>query len=246
MAGANVTGTVGLAQYVTQNAQANITSVGTLTSLAVTGAVTAASTSVTGNSTAANVVATGLITSTQQTVAGTANVGTVGNIVIAGRNIATDMLLSPDGLTGVANLSRGRIAIGAGNVANSFDYDSLNWRRVLISDTIYHANTTTRGSELAVDLITSLTGNVNNTSWQNRGIVMSHTVAGGSAANTVAGPVNNQARAVNQLTPIVTFLVIGGNSIGAGNTTVGAGCSLKPTILVDNYSTVDSGLWCAV
>ena len=241
VAGANVTGTVGLAQYVTQNAQANITSVGTLTSLAVTGAVTAASTSVTGNSTAANVVATGLITSTQQTVAGTANVGTVGNIVIAGRNIATDMILSPDGLTGLANLSRGRIAIGAGNVANSFDYDSLNWRRVLISDTIYHANTTTRGSELAVDLITSLTGNVNNTSWQNRGIVMSHTVAGGSAANTVAGPVNNQARAVNQLTPIVTFLVIGGNSIGAGNTTVGAGCSLKPTILVDNYSTLTQG-----
>ena len=241
VAGANVTGTVGLAQYVTQNAQANITSVGTLTSLAVTGAVTAASTSVTGNSTAANVVATGLITSTQQTVAGTANVGTVGNIVIAGRNIATDMILSPDGLTGLANLSRGRIAIGAGNVANSFDYDSLNWRRVLISDTIYHANTTTRGSELAVDLITSLTGNVNNNSWQNRGIVMSHTVAGGSAANTVAGPVNNQARAVNQLTPIVTFLVIGGNSIGAGNTTVGAGCSLKPTILVDNYSTLTQG-----
>ena len=241
VAGANVTGTVGLAQYVTQNAQANITSVGTLTSLAVTGAVTAASTSVTGNSTAANVVATGLITSTQQTVAGTANVGTVGNIVIAGRNIATDMILSPDGLTGLANLSRGRIAIGAGNVANSFDYDSLNWRRVLISDTIYHANTTTRGSELAVDLITSLTGNVNNNSWQNRGIVMSHTVAGGSAANTVAGPVNNGGRAVNQLTPIVTFLVIGGNSIGAGNTTVGAGCSLKPTILVDNYSTLTQG-----
>ena len=253
VAGANVTGTVANATYatsaghaatantVTDAAQANITSVGTLTSLAVTGAVTAASTSVTGNSTAANVVATGLITSTQQTVAGTANVGTVGNIVIAGRNIATDMILSPDGLTGLANLSRGRIAIGAGNVANSFDYDSLNWRRVLISDTIYHANTTTRGSELAVDLITSLTGNVNNTSWQNRGIVMSHTVAGGSAANTVAGPVNNQARAVNQLTPIVTFLVIGGNSIGAGNTTVGAGCSLKPTILVDNYSTLTQG-----
>ena len=241
VAGANVTGTVGLAQYVTQNAQANITSVGTLTSLAVTGAVTAASTSVTGNSTAANVVATGLITSTQQTVAGTANVGTVGNIVIAGRNIATDMILSPDGLTGLANLSRGRIAIGAGNVANSFDYDSNNWRRVLISDTIYHANTTTRGSELAVDLITSLTGNVNNTSWQNRGIVMQHTVVGGSAANTVAGPVNSQSRAVNQLTPIVTFLVIGGNSIGAGNTTVGAGCSLKPSILVDDYSTLTLG-----
>jgi len=241
VAGANVTGTVGLAQYVTQNAQANITSVGTLTSLAVTGAVTAASTSVTGNTTAANVVATGLITSTQQTVAGTANVGTVGNIVIAGRNIATDMILSPDGLTGLANLSRGRIAIGAGNVANSFDYDNLNWRRVLVSDTIYHANTTTRGSEVAVDLITSLTGNVNNTSWQNRGIVVTHTVAGGSAANTMAGPVNSASRAVNQVTPIVTFLVVGGNSIGAGNTTVGAGCGLSPKILVDDNSTLTLG-----
>jgi len=37
--GANVTGTVPLAQYVTQNAQANITSVGTLTSLSVSGNV---------------------------------------------------------------------------------------------------------------------------------------------------------------------------------------------------------------
>ena len=46
VSGANVTGTVGLAQYVTQAAQANITSVGTLTSLSVTGNVTAGNISV--------------------------------------------------------------------------------------------------------------------------------------------------------------------------------------------------------
>ena len=241
VAGANVTGTVGLAQYVTQNAQANITSVGTLTSLAVTGAVTAASTSVTGNSTAANVVATGLITSTQQTITGTANVGTVGNIVIAGRNIATDMLLSPDGLTGVANLSRGRIAMGAGNATGSFDYDTQNWTRLVLSDTIYHANTTTRGREMFVDLTTALTGNVNNNSWQNRTLVVQHTVAGGSMANTMAGPVSSQGRVVNQITPIVSFLNIGGNLIAMGNTTVGAGSALKTSISVDDSSTLTLG-----
>ncbi len=41
VAGANVSGTVGLAQFVTQGAQANITSVGTLTSLDVTGNISA-------------------------------------------------------------------------------------------------------------------------------------------------------------------------------------------------------------
>jgi hypothetical protein len=60
--GANITGTVGLAQYVTQNAQANITSVGTLTSLSVSGNVdagnlrTAGLVTATGNVSGGNII----------------------------------------------------------------------------------------------------------------------------------------------------------------------------------------------
>jgi len=76
--GANVTGTVGLAQYVTQNAQANITSVGTLTGL-----------SVSGNTTSGNLLTGGLISATAN---------------ITGGNLITTGLLSVAGNTTGANL----------------------------------------------------------------------------------------------------------------------------------------------
>ena len=63
VAGANVSGTVDLAQYVTASSQANITSVGTLTSLSVTGDITGANVisattlSITGDITSGNISA---------------------------------------------------------------------------------------------------------------------------------------------------------------------------------------------
>jgi hypothetical protein len=97
IAGANVTGTVanatfatsaGTAGTVTTNAQPNITSVGTLTSLAVTGNANAGNIGVSGNITAANITAnTGVFTgngSGLSAIAGANVTGTVASATTAG------------------------------------------------------------------------------------------------------------------------------------------------------------------
>ena len=95
VSGSNVSGTVGLTQYVTQSAQANITSVGTLTSL-----------SVSGNTTSGNLLTSGLISATG-TITGS-NLSTSGNVLavngsysgflsVAG-NIYANSIVSPQTL----------------------------------------------------------------------------------------------------------------------------------------------------
>jgi hypothetical protein len=97
--GANVTGTVANATYatdagaatsaltagtVTTNAQPNITSVGTLTSLTSTGNISAANVNVTGTVYSSGISSTGLASLTILNVSTTANLGAASNVKITG------------------------------------------------------------------------------------------------------------------------------------------------------------------
>lgn len=84
VAGANVSGTVSRAGTVTTNAQPNITSVGTLTSLDVTGNVVTGNITSSGNANVANLV-----------VSATTNLGSISNVVITGGS--TGQTLTTDG-----------------------------------------------------------------------------------------------------------------------------------------------------
>lgn len=90
--GGNIVGTVGLAGYVTGNAQANITSVGTLTSANISGNLS------TGN----------------LTVSAMTSLGAVGNVKITGGT--TGQALITDG---TGNLSFGSVASGGGGGASA-------------------------------------------------------------------------------------------------------------------------------
>jgi hypothetical protein len=108
LSGANVTGTVANATYadlagtVTNNAQANITSVGILTSL-----------SVSGNTTTGNLLTGGLISATS-TITSAANI-TGGNILTAGLISATSTITSAANITG-GNVLTGGLISATGNV----------------------------------------------------------------------------------------------------------------------------------
>ena len=223
IAGANVTGTVanatfatsaGSANTVIDAAQANITSVGTLTSLSVSGNVdagnlrTAGQVTATGNITGANLVATANLTSTQQTIVGTANNGSTGNIVMSGKNIATDMVFAPDGGNAVT-ASRGRVVVGTGFDGNTAHSAVQN--RLFVNDSVQRTNTGTAVQLFASDTQLSLTGNVTNNSFRQHGVGARIRVGGGSAGNTIA------------LT-----------ASGAGQ--VGAVAALQPNIEVGNVS----------
>jgi len=190
VAGANVSGTVANATYalnanastfagtVTTAAQPNITSVGILTAMNTSGAVSA-----TGNITGANIVATANLTSTQQTVVGTANItnGT-GNIVMSGKNIATDMAYNPDGATGAAAY-QGKVTVGTGWNGNLL-VGGLS--RMTVIDTINRSNTASQIRELEAESIVNLTANVSNTTFRHQAIGGRIRDGGGSAANVFA------------------------------------------------------------
>ena len=209
------------ANTVTDAAQANITSVGTLTSLSVSGNVdagnlrTAGQVTATGNINGANLVATANLTSTQQTVVGTANTGTTGNIVMSGRNIATDMKFSPDGSTGTAQYT-GRVMIGTGWLGNNAVGQPS---RLAVSDVIERTNTGTNIKHFDVDSIVSLAANVTNSSFRQHGIGTIVRVGGGSAANTYSG--STGAGVVNAFAGIQPQVNIGNVSpYFLGNTTI--------------------------
>jgi hypothetical protein len=144
-------------------------------------AVSATTVSATGNITGANLVATANLTSTQQTVVGTANTGTTGNIVMSGRNIATDMAYQPDGQTSPA-LYYGKIMIGTGFNGNN----NLGTASRLASwDAIMRGNTSTQVRQFDVETQVSLTGNVTNGSFRQQGLGARVRIGGGSAGNSI-------------------------------------------------------------
>lgn len=196
VAGANVSGTVANATYadsagtsvtVTGAAQGNITSVGTLTTLSVSGNVQGANINTNGIVSAAsnvlglNLIAAGNLTSTQQSVIGTANVGTTGNIVMSGKNIATDMAFVPDGGNAVT-ADTSRVVVGTGwngNISHS-----AQQQRLLVSDTYNRTNTATQVRLLASEALVNLTANVTNSSTRNQALGGSLRIGGGASANT--------------------------------------------------------------
>jgi len=144
IAGANVTGTVanatfatssGTAATVTGNAQANITSVGTLTSLSVTGTVTAGNVSTTGNITAGyflgngsqltNIPAGGSNTQIQfndgGVFAGNANVTydkATGNVTLGNLVMNGNIILNVNSWQSNTDPNPGRVIIGTGQLGN--------------------------------------------------------------------------------------------------------------------------------
>ena len=135
-----------------------------------------------GNINGANLVASANLTSTQQTVVGTANTGTTGNIVVSGRNIATDMAYSPDGATGTA-LYTGRVMVGTGWLGNNAV--GLG-SRLAVMDTINRGNTGTAVRHVDSEVQVNLTGNVTNTGFRQQALGGRMRIGGGSAANTTA------------------------------------------------------------
>jgi len=130
---ANITGnvnyanTAGTAQYVTANAQANITSVGTLTSLSVSGntvggnlitagAVSALSVSASGNITGGNLVTSGAVTTTANVVGG--------NLVTAGQ--VTANTISSTTISASGNVTGGNLITSGQVSANTISATSIS------------------------------------------------------------------------------------------------------------------------
>lgn len=103
----DIVGTIATAEYVTQNAQANITSVGTLTSLDVTGNITS------GNLSGTNIFGT-LATAAQTNIT---SIGTLGSLAVTG-NIASGNT-SGAIITGTSTVIGGGITLNANTISSS-------------------------------------------------------------------------------------------------------------------------------
>ena len=109
---------------------------------------------------------TGNIGSTQQTIIGTANAtaSATGNIVVSGKNIATDVVFSPDVSTTTLPTG-GRILIGTGVAGNTsltaWDaQNTLRGARVAIMDAYTKNNSSVVSRELSTWSAVSLDGNI--------------------------------------------------------------------------------------
>ena len=166
LVGANVTGTVANATYadlastVTSNAQANITSVGVLTSL-----------SVSGNTTTGNLLTGGLISATS-TITSAANI-TGGNLLTAGLISATGNITS-------GNLQTAGLITATGNIISG---NLLTGGLVSATSTITSAANITGGNILTGGLI-SATGNITG------GNVNTNNIVGNAITITSTGTLN--------------------------------------------------------
>jgi hypothetical protein len=162
----------------------------------------------TGNINGGNLVASANLTSTQQTVVGTGNItGGTGNIILSGKNIATDMAFNPDG-GNATNSALSRIVVGTGWLGN-ITHD-VRQNRLMVQDTFARGNTGTAVQLFASDPIVSLTGNVTNGSFRVQGVASRVRIGGGPDGNTLIA------------------------SVGVGS--VGSVAALQPNIDVGNIS----------
>jgi hypothetical protein len=113
---------------------------------------------------------------------GTANVGTTGNIVVSGRNIATDMAFSPNGATGTGQFT-GRVMVGTGWGGNNAVGAAA---RLTTMDMYDRTSTATTVRQFEAESQINLTGNVTNASFRQQAIGTRIRVGGGSAANTTS------------------------------------------------------------
>lgn len=197
-AGASIqNGTSNVVAYANANVTTSVGGTANVITVATTGQFVSGVVSATGNITGAAhlggiVSATGNITTGQSTIIGTANTtGGVGNIILSGKNIATDMIRNPDsGNTTFVDPSRILIGTGYnGNTNPGILYNTASAARLWVSDAFNRGNNA-QGSRtiVATDFIT-LTANVTNTGWRVGALTFQPVIGGGSAGNTVnAGP----------------------------------------------------------
>jgi len=178
----SATGTYGNANVATFLASFGSNTLSTTGNVTSGNLITAGVVSATGNINGANIVASANLTSTQQTVIGTANVGTTGNIVVSGRNMATDMAFAPDGATG-ANQYIGRVMVGTGWAGNNAVGIGS---RLTTMDMISRGNTATQVRQLESEVLVNLTANVSNTTFRQQAIGGRIRIGGGSAGNVTA------------------------------------------------------------
>lgn len=164
-----------------------------------------------------NVVAVANLTSTQQTVVGTANAtGGTGNIVVSGKNIATDMAFNPDG-GNATNAALSRINIGTGWNGNITHSAIQN--RLVVQDTYNRTNTGTAVQLFASDPIVNLTANVTTNSFRAQAIGGRVRIGGGSAANTIQ--LTGGAGVIGSIAALQPNIDVGNVSpYNLGNTTV--------------------------
>jgi len=231
LTGANVTGTVANATYalnannstfagtVTTNAQPNITSVGILTSL-----------SVSGNSVNGNLLSTGII-SAAGTVTGSSLLGSVvsatgnvtgGNLITGGVISATSTITSAANITG-GNLLSGGVISAAGTVTGSSFLGGV----VSASGNVTGGNFNTAGAVSAAGNVTGtyIIGNgsllTNITGANVSGTVANATYALNANNSTFSGTVTTNAQPNITSVGILSSLSVSGNTQGGNLLTAG-------------------------
>lgn len=207
---ANVKASVDTAIVVTASAQPNITSVGTLTSVSVTGNITGGNLrtsgliSATGNTTSGNLLTGGLISATG-TVTGSSYLGTV---VSASGNITGGNIISGAKITSSSKTAGIGYATGAGNTvaqgtnrSTGVTINAVSGAITLFSvagNTTYTTFTVTNSAVANTDVVI-----VNQRSGADKYEILVSNVATGSFALTVSDKTGTTAEA-----PVINFAVI--------------------------------------
>jgi len=227
----NVTGNVsGTAATVTNAAQANITSVGTLTSLAVTGNVTGGNLVTSGAVSATGAITGAAITGTSLTVS-TGNI-TAGNLILSGAIVDSaqldiqttalnaNIVLTPNG---TGNVNIGRMS-ASGNITAAAFYGPLVGA-VTSSTTISATGNITGGNLSGTSIVGTLTtaAQTNITSVGTLGSlavtgnITSGNLSGTSIVGTLTTAAQTNITSIGTLGSLsVTGNIVGGNLITAG------------------------------
>jgi hypothetical protein len=220
-------GTSNVVAYSNSNVAVSVGGTSNVAVFATTGEYVNGLISATGNINGANIIAAGLICATgnittgQSTIIGTANTtGGVGNIILSGKNIATDMPRNPDSATGTT-ADAARIVIGTGfngnvSVGSTPQNGGTQGSRLYIGDSFTRGNAAIQARTVYISDFTTLTANVTNQGFRINGLAVQPTFGGGSAANTVNAGIFGVAGSLS-------IPVIGGGLVGnltsLGNTT---------------------------
>ena len=213
---ANVSGSSNTAQTVTNNAQPNITSVGTLTSLTVTGNLSA------GNISGGNLVSANFLTGTLTTAAqpNITSVGTLTSLDVNGTLTAANIIVNPGAFqgsgNGLFNLNASNLTLGTVPVARLTGTYTID-----ISGNATRAGTVTTNAQpniTSVGTLTSLTvsgnANVGNIGATN-GVFTGNISAGNiSAGNITANFVTNNITTGSNVT---AGTITGNWSLSAGS-----------------------------
>ena len=158
---------------------------------------------------------TGNIGSTQQTIIGTANAtaSATGNIVVSGKNIATDVVFSPDVSTTTLPTG-GRILIGTGVAGNTsltaWDaQNTLRGARVAIMDAYTKNNSSVVSRELSTWSAVSLDGNITTGTSRIQGVGAVMNFSGGASGNSISYA-HNSGGAIGAVNAFNGILNLGG------------------------------------